>query len=63
MDDARMRDVLIFGRLNSPGGDVMEGIGIYTLLKNYPARVTARFVFENRYWNDQSKQARPLQLK
>lgn len=33
-------DVLI----NSPGGDMFEGIGIYNLLRQYPARVTVKII-------------------
>jgi len=32
------RDVIV--RINSPGGDMFEGIAIYNLLRNHPAKVT-----------------------
>jgi len=36
------RDVTV--NINSPGGDMFEGIAIYNLLANYPARVTVNVV-------------------
>lgn len=34
------KDILV--RINSPGGDVNDGIGIYTALKTCPAKITCR---------------------
>lgn len=39
---ANGRDVTV--NINSPGGDMFEGIAIYNLLANYPARVTVNVV-------------------
>ena len=38
MDD--IGDIPVNVRINSPGGDVFQGIGIYEALKNHPAKVT-----------------------
>ena len=38
LDD--LGDIPINVRINSPGGDVFQGIGIYEALKNHPAKVT-----------------------
>ena len=36
------RDVLL--NVNSPGGDVFEGLAIYNMLRDHPGKVTARIV-------------------
>ena len=36
------RDVVI--NINSPGGDVVEGLSIYNTLRDYPGKVTARVI-------------------
>lgn len=40
LDAAKGKDVVI--RVNSPGGDVFEGIAIYNLIKDYKGKVTAK---------------------
>ena len=36
------RDILL--KINSPGGDVFDGIAMYNDLREYPGKVTARIV-------------------
>ena len=42
LDDANGEDVLI--TINSPGGSVFEGLGMFSLIRNYPGHVETRII-------------------